>query len=306
MKHQNSRTKEQRNHNALTVGDRRFVEEYLVDLNPKEASSRAGLSPQTGSVLLGKPRIQLALTRERAKRQTRTEIYADEVLRRWWLLARADAREFTQVRRVNCRRCWGRNHQHQFRDHELIEAEMAHEAKQKKLSPESRIEFNDLGGGGFDGYAEPCRGAKATERLLEMGIAVEPTADHDCPACDGLGQVTVWVNDSRHYTPAGAILYDGVKVSKDGSIEVKLRDRQHAEDMVAQHLGMLVQRTAIVNIDPTQLSDEQLDTVLRQFAIMDGRAEAPVIEHEETDDVSDAEFEDEDEEVLGSELAPDT
>jgi phage terminase small subunit len=294
MKHRRRLTTEQRQHLALTVGDRRFVEEYLVDLNAKEASLRAGLQINAGGVLLGHPRIQLALARERARRQTRTEIYADEVLRRWWLLARADAREFTQIRRVNCRRCWGRNHQHQFRDHELIEAEMLHEVAQRKRAPQDRTEFNDLGGGGFDGYAEPCRGAKATERLLGMGITVEPTSDHDCPACDGLGEVTVWVNDSRHYTPAGAILYDGVKVSKDGSIEVKLRDRQHAEDMVAQHLGMLVQRQAILTIDPTQLSDDQLNAAIQQFDRMQGK----LIEHEDSEKIADENEDEDSEEVV--------
>ncbi len=223
--------------------------------------------------------IQAAIQIAKARREGRTEIYADEVLRRWWLLATADARELTQVRRVNCRRCWGRAHQYQFRDNELIEAEMAHDAMQVKLEPREKTEFNDLGGGGFDGFAEPCRGPTAVDRLLDMGAQVETTSDHDCPACDGMGEVTVWVNDSRHYSPAGAILYDGVRVSKEGTIEVKHRDRDHAMEMVAKHLGMLVTRNVSVELDPTKLTDEQLDSVLKQFGHLAAREDGPLLEH---------------------------
>lgn len=258
----------------------RFAQEYTLDLDPEASALRAGISdPTVGHALLGRKTIQVAIQTIIQARGRRTEIYADEVLRRWWLLATADAREFTQVQRVNCRRCWGRSHQYQFRDHELIEAEVQHERSQLKVNSADRVEFNDLGGGGFDGYADPCRGPRAAQRLLRMGVDVEPTADHDCPACDGLGEVTVWVNDSRHYSPAGAILFDGVKISKDGSVEVRLRDREHAEDMVAQHLGMLVNRTVNLELDPTKLSDDQLDSVLKQFGHLAQREDGPLLEH---------------------------
>ncbi len=279
MKRLPRRSVEQKQSNALTLVESRFVEEFQVDLDVSAASFRAGIQPKQGQYLLSREHIQIALRRVRSGNMRRTEIYADEVLRRWWLLATADAREFTQVRRVNCRRCWGRSHQYQFRDNELIEAEMAHDAHQAKLDVKDRIEFNDLGGPGFDGFAEPCRGPTAIERLLRLGVVVEPTSDHDCPACDGMGEVTVWVNDSRHYSPAGAILYDGVRVSKDGSVEIKHRDRDEAMKMVAQHLGMLVTRNVNLELDPTKLSDEQLDTVLKQFGHLAGREDGPLLEH---------------------------
>lgn len=269
------RTPEQRQHFALSISDRRFVEEYLLDLNARAAGVRAGLAPNVGSFLLGQQRIQFALERERAKRQTRTEIYADEVLRRWWLLATADVRELVQLRRGACRHCYGIDNQYQFTKNELRRAVQRHQQMQldRRIPEANWVSFNDLGGDGYDATKTPAK---------------------DCTECFGVGLPLVWLADSRDYSAAAAVLYDGVKVSKDGTVELKLRDRSAALENVAKHLGMLVQRQAIVTIDPTQLSDEQLDTVLRQFAVLDGCAEAPVIEHEEAD-ASDAEFEDEEE-----------
>jgi phage terminase small subunit len=62
----------------------RFVEEYLVDLNAKQAAIRAGYSPRTaevqGSRLLSYAKVQRALTARMAERSKRTEIEADRAL----------------------------------------------------------------------------------------------------------------------------------------------------------------------------------------------------------------------------------
>jgi hypothetical protein len=263
----------------LTPQHLRFVDEYTLSHDLAIASKASGVDFETGKSLFAKPIIQAAIQIAKQRSMRRTEIYTDEVLRRWWLLATADAREFTQIRRVNCRRCWGRNHQYQFRDNELIEAELEHEHTQIQLDEKQRYEFNDLGGGGFDGFKDPCRGPKAVSRLLSLGVDVEATSEHDCPACDGLGEVTVWVNDSRNYSPGAVLLYDGVKVSKEGSVEIKHRDRDEAMKMVAQHLGMLVTRNVNLELDPTKLTDEQLDQVLERFGHLAGREDGPLLEH---------------------------
>lgn len=268
----------------VTAEGLRFAEEYILDLNVDAASARAGISSSRGRGFLQNIAVQSAIQMAKARRASRTEIYADEVLRRWWLLATADAREFTQVHWVNCRYCWGVEHQYQYRDHELIEAERRHNELIDALPEEKRRDakdFNPLGGGGFDGDRDPCRGDLAIERMIAAGLSnvPEPNSDHNCPACDGRGQKSVWVNDSRFYSQAGALLYDGVKVSKDGSMEIKLRDREHAEDMIAQHLGMLVHRTVNLDLDPTKLTDEQLNGLIERFAALSERDGAPLLEH---------------------------
>ena len=70
----------------LRERQKRFIEEYLVDLNATQAAIRAGYSEQTarqmGSENLSKPVIQEAIAEAQNKRTTRTQITQDEVIRR--------------------------------------------------------------------------------------------------------------------------------------------------------------------------------------------------------------------------------
>jgi phage terminase small subunit len=62
----------------------RFVEEYLLDLNAKQAAIRAGYSPKTaeaqGSRLLSNVKVQRAISARMAARSKRTEVAADRAL----------------------------------------------------------------------------------------------------------------------------------------------------------------------------------------------------------------------------------
>jgi phage terminase small subunit len=65
---------------GLTAKQRRFVEEYLVDLNATQAAIRAGYSPRTASAIgcenLRKPQISTAVEKGMAERGTRVQIRA--------------------------------------------------------------------------------------------------------------------------------------------------------------------------------------------------------------------------------------
>ena len=71
----------------LTDKQKRFVEEYLVDLNATQAAIRAGYSEQTGysigQRLLKKVEVQEAIQQAQTqnKRSERTQITQDEVIR---------------------------------------------------------------------------------------------------------------------------------------------------------------------------------------------------------------------------------
>ena len=69
----------------LSAKQRRFVEEYLVDLNASQAALRAGYSPHTaakiGTHLMAKSSIAHAIQRAMDVRSKRTDITADRVLR---------------------------------------------------------------------------------------------------------------------------------------------------------------------------------------------------------------------------------
>ncbi len=69
----------------LTAKQKRFVEEYLIDLNATQAAIRAGYSPNSardiGSENLTKPHIRARIDEALAERSKRTGINADRVVR---------------------------------------------------------------------------------------------------------------------------------------------------------------------------------------------------------------------------------
>jgi phage terminase small subunit len=78
----------------LTPKQRRFVEEYLVDLNATQAAIRAGYSEDSAKAIgcenLTKPDIAAAVAEAAEARSKRTQIDADWVLQRLALEADAD------------------------------------------------------------------------------------------------------------------------------------------------------------------------------------------------------------------------
>lgn len=77
----------------LTDKQKRFVEEYLVDLNATQAAIRAGYSEKTaysiGVENLRKPEIKKAIDEAQNKRSERTQLTQDEVI--------ADLRELRDI-----------------------------------------------------------------------------------------------------------------------------------------------------------------------------------------------------------------
>jgi phage terminase small subunit len=67
---------------------KRFVSEYLIDLNATQAAIRAGYSENTAEVqgprLLGNVRVQAAIAEATEQREKRTQITQDYVLSGWF------------------------------------------------------------------------------------------------------------------------------------------------------------------------------------------------------------------------------
>lgn len=82
----------------LTEQQKRFVEEYLIDMNGARAARAAGYSEsaarETASRLLKKPEVAQAVREAREKLSERTEITQDWVLQRWAAIADVDKRAF--------------------------------------------------------------------------------------------------------------------------------------------------------------------------------------------------------------------
>lgn len=68
----------------LTEKQKRFVQEYLVDLNATAAAKRAGYSEKSASriavELLNKTQVSAEIQKQQAKRQKRVEITQENVL----------------------------------------------------------------------------------------------------------------------------------------------------------------------------------------------------------------------------------
>lgn len=81
---------------ALTEKQKRFVEEYLVDLNATQAAIRAGYSEKTARAVgcenLTKPDIQDAILKGREEQTKRTEVTADRVIQEYARIAFFDPR----------------------------------------------------------------------------------------------------------------------------------------------------------------------------------------------------------------------
>lgn len=84
---------------ALTDKQKRFSEEYLIDLNGTQAAIRAGYSPKTADVqasrLLTNANVQSYISTLQRRRSQRTRITADRVLKELASVAYSDISEVT-------------------------------------------------------------------------------------------------------------------------------------------------------------------------------------------------------------------
>lgn len=89
----------------LTEKQKRFVEEYLIDLNATQAAIRAGYSENSameqGYQLLQKTSVQHAIQQAQSKRAKRTEISQDDVIKGLMLEATREGEGSSHSARVS-------------------------------------------------------------------------------------------------------------------------------------------------------------------------------------------------------------
>lgn len=85
----------------LSEKQKRFVQEYLVDLNATAAAKRAGYSPKTaseqGARLLANVKVQEEIQKAIEKRQNRVEITQDRVLQELASIAFAKGTDYASI-----------------------------------------------------------------------------------------------------------------------------------------------------------------------------------------------------------------
>lgn len=201
--------------NPLTPKQQRFVEEYLVDLNAKQAAIRAGYSPKRADMMgwenVRKPEIAAAIQAAMKQRSERTAITADRALREVWAMATADASELVQVKVGSCRHCYGAGHLYQ-----RTEAEMEHDRRKWAANGGEAILFDEAGGVGFDLKRAP---------------------NPDCPQCGGDGQARTVLTPTEKLSPAARVVFAGAKTTRHG-IEIAMHSKADALEKVFRHLGL--------------------------------------------------------------------
>lgn len=241
---------------VLTEKQLRFVDEYIIDLNGTQAAIRAGYSTRTARAIaaenLTKPSIVAAIQAAMDARAERTQITADQVLRRWHQIAFADVNELIEYRRTCCRYCHGVDHQYQWINEDEYESTLARIlAEADQDGPPPKLPTN-AGGYGYSPKLDPHA---------------------DCPICHGDGHGQAHIHDTRRLKPAARALYAGVKITKDGGTEVKMRDQDKALENIARHLKMFVDKTEIdITKKTSEMTDEEIDAAIaaRAAALQEG------------------------------------
>lgn len=208
----------------LTAKRKAFAREFAAHGNAVTAAHAVGLAPGTGHALATNPDMQREIERHRSRMQAKADITAERVLQSLYDVAFGDVNDLVEHRRVACRCCWSANHQFQrttgeYRRH-LNAWERAFEKAMKDDADELPV-FDPEGGEGYDGTAAPCE---------------------TCPECHGEGVSDVHVKDTRDLPPSVRALYDGIKVNTSGGIEIKVRSRDKAVELLGKHLGMFVDK----------------------------------------------------------------
>lgn len=283
----------QRAPSALTPMQERFALEYLVDLNGTQAAIRSGYSQRTANSqaaqLMANPKLQERIAELVAERSERTRITADKVLKRWWEIGTADANELTQLRRINCRHCWGIDHAYQWTEAEYeracAEARALARAEDEKKG--IRRQFEE------DEDEDSARRTPADLPSDEGGYGYLPNREPhpSCPECAGEGFEDVFFHDTRKLSPQAKLLYRGVKRTKQG-LEIVMANQDDAILQVAKHLNMFkeampaapqvnitnntVHETTNVNVTVEKVKDELSEIFGDAARLPAGR---PAIEH---------------------------
>lgn len=228
--HDDENTFDVRNY-GLNDSQVKLVNEYLIDLNRAGYKGEGNTAYVNATRMLRNAKVSRAIADALAERERRTEITQDAVLKMWWNIATADVNELTEYRRLCCRHCWGFGFNYQWRDAiEFEDAVTEARAKKKKIP-------NDNGGYGYDNSLDP---------------------NPDCPRCNGFGIGRVHFHDTRDLTGSARRLFAGVKEGKFG-VEVITRNQDDALKMVAQHLGMVKNKTEITGADGGPIQSTGID-----------------------------------------------
>jgi phage terminase small subunit len=262
---------------GLPPSHKRFVDEYMVDLNGAQAARRSQLSTTTGYKLLHDPKVQAALKERRTLIDGERSIMgARYVLNKLWDIESADPAELSAIIKINCRFCHGVNGAYQFTRTEAHRRMQAHELGLNQKPLEALFPAGKAEAAAWEA------GAAGLSLDPQGGDGFEPRRDPNpnCTECGGEGITLHHIADTRKLSPGAKALYRGAKVTAAG-IEILVNDQETARDMLAKHYGVATERKRLIvrKLDPDELSDEELVQTLAELEAINNQ-------------ITDAEFED--------------
>jgi hypothetical protein len=225
-----------------------FVREYLLSGNATDAYVKAGYAPKHADVagprLLGNVGVAAHIAAGRKKIEAKAaaefDVRQTDILRKLVAAAFGDRNELTQHRIIPCRYCYGIEHRYQWRTHREFCAALDHYRSKNEAYQAVHPEPESEGGFGYTKSREP---------------------NPDCPECDGDGEPYVKFTDSTRLTPEARALFDGVRVTKDGT-EIKLPDRAKALETLGKHIGMFKERVEHTGKDGAPIQTETTTRVV--------------------------------------------
>ena len=243
----------------LTPFDANVLTEYMRNgFKGREAMLSSGIAAPGAHTaayrVLHKPEVMGALNHLLIERRKRVDIELDEVVNYHFAMATADAREFNCLHWRCCRYCWGIDNQYQFTQAELRNAQQKHQIKYDKLPPHKRPLFDEEGGDGFNSRKDPQRGPDWDEKANDQ---------HSCPECSGKGVPVLEEVDLSKLSYGASLIFDGIKVGRDGSVEFKLNaNRSKGMEEVAKLLGISRPKRSVVTPDFDDMEPAELDALL--------------------------------------------
>lgn len=218
----------------LTARQELFATTFAVGRNLKEAYcaayDHAGLSEKVidkrAREVLATPAVADRIRDLIDEAVAPTVFTLQEALARFLAIACADPNELISLKIGCCRFCHGDEHRYQWREREYLDAMDKWEADARYAKEKSKPEppMPDVGGGfGFDASMDPHAA---------------------CPECHGEGSPRVVAKDTENLSPAGRLLYGGVKQTNNGP-QIIIADRAKALEVAAKLAGFFTEKVQV-------------------------------------------------------------